>query len=307
MPRTIELHSLIGSEQLQFEKLSGDEALSMVSEFELDALSPSPDLDARKLIGTDVTIAIETRHCNTRYLNALVTSFACLGADSGAERRYRYRASLRSWLWLADRNADYKIFQGKSVPDIVKAVLSDYPFPFEMNLIERYAPRPYVVQYGESDFNFISRLCEDEGIYHYCQHGADRHAIVFTDFGHEELPHHSTIPFLAPAERPEVDQEYVFDWNSKLALQPGSYVTDSYDFRQARAQLQQQSIESKEHRHDSAEVFEWSGAYTDRAHGERLALVRRQQQQLDHHIIRASTNVRAIAPGYVFSLCAHPR
>lgn len=307
MARTIALHSLFGSEQLQFAKLRGDEALSQVSEFELDALSPSPELDARRLLGTDVTIAIETQHGGTRHFNALVTSFACMGADNATERLYRYRASLRSWLWLADRNADYRIFQGKSVPDIVRQVLADYPFPLEMTLLERYPVRPYVVQYGESDLNFISRLCEDEGIYHYCKHGADRHSIMFTDYRHDELPNHPAIRLLAPAQRAELDEECIFDWHSALAVQAGRYVTDSYDFTQPRVRQRQQNIESKEHRHDNLEVFEWSGAYTGCAQGERLALVRRQQQQLDHHVIRASSNVRAIAPGYVFNLSEHPR
>lgn len=307
MSRTIELRSLLDSEELQFAKLSGDEGLSLVSAFELEAYSPSGALDAKQLLGSEVTICIETQHGHTRYFNALITEFVHLGGDSCAEHLHRYRASLRSWLWLADQNADYKIFQGKSVPDIVKEVLADYPYPFEMNLSERYAIRPYVVQYGESDLNFIARLCEDEGIYHYCKHAADRHTILFTDYNHDRLPHHATIAFLAPEQRPEIDEEYISEWSSTLTLRAGRYVTDSYDFKQARAQLQQQSIEPKDHRHDNAEIFEWSGAYLDRACGERLALVRRQQQQLDHHIIRASSSVRAIAPGYVFSLCEHPR
>ena len=123
MPRTIELHTPLGAQYLRFSSLRGEEALSRVSEFELEAVSLSPDLDARQLLGQSVTIKIETQDRGTRYFNALVADFVYIGPDSGAERLHRYRASLRSWLWLADKNSDYKIFQNKTVPEIVKEVL----------------------------------------------------------------------------------------------------------------------------------------------------------------------------------------
>jgi type VI secretion system secreted protein VgrG len=175
MSRTIELHSSLGNDQLRFASLRGVEALSQVSEFELEALSPGPDLDPGQLLGTEVAIEIETFGGGTRYFHALVSAVAYLGPDSGAELQHRYQVSLRSWLMVADQNADYKIFQHKSVPDIVNEVLTAYSFPFEFNLTEDYAVRSYVVQYGESDLNFVARLCEDEGIYHFCRHDQDRH------------------------------------------------------------------------------------------------------------------------------------
>jgi type VI secretion system secreted protein VgrG len=306
MARMIELHTILGSEQLRFASLRAEEGMSQVSEFELEALSPSADLDIKQLLGTDVTIEIDMADGATRYVNALVTAFAYAGHGSSVQNLHRYKATLRSWLALAEKNADYRIFQDQSVPDIVREVLGRYQFSFELNLIGRYTARPYVVQYGESDFNFVARLCEDEGIYHYCTHSADHHTIVFTDFSHDRLPHYPSIAFQSSDQRPDVGDECIFAWNGALSLQAGRYATDSYDFRKARAQLDQQSVARKEHPHDNQEIYAWSGAYTERAHGEHLALVRRQQQQLDHHCIHGSTNVRGLAPGYIFKLREHP-
>lgn len=306
MSRTIELHTSFDSDQLRFASLRGVEAISHVAEFELEALSPAPDLDPGQLLGTAVAIEIETFGGGTRFFHALVTEFAYLGPDSSAELPHRYRACLRSWLVVADQNADYKIFQNKSVPDIVKEVLAAYPFPFELNLTEQYAVRPYVVQYGESDLNFVARLCEDEGIYHYCRHEKDRHTIVFTDYSHEQLAQYAVIPFIEHGQRAGMRGEYIYAWHGAQTLQPGRYATDSYDFRRARAQLSEHNADCR-HEHGDQQVYEWSGAYTERAQGERLALVRRQQQQLDQQLVHASTNVRGIAPGYVFELNRHSR
>ena len=140
MPRTLLLHTPLDAELLKFASLRGTEALSTVSTFELDAVSPSPDIDARTLLGKSVTVEIQTQAHQSRYFNALVTELVYLGPDSGAELRYRYRARLRSWLHLADKTSDHKIFQNKSVPEIVKEVLREYASPFELNLNLHSAP-----------------------------------------------------------------------------------------------------------------------------------------------------------------------
>lgn len=113
MSRTIELHTSLGSDQIRFASLRGVEAISHVGEFEFQALSPAPDLDPDHLLGTAVAIEIEAFGGGTRYFQALVSEFAYMGPDSSAELQHRYRASLRSWLMVADQNADYKIFQHK--------------------------------------------------------------------------------------------------------------------------------------------------------------------------------------------------
>ena len=130
---------------------------------------------------------------------------------------------------------------------------------------------------------------------------------MFTDGELERLPGYADIPFLAPEERRQAGIEYIHSWCAGRALQSGLYATDSYDFTQALARLGQHSSERKEHAYDNKEIYEWSGAYVDPAQGAHLALVRRQQQQLDHHDISAVTDVRGIAPGYLFTLQRHPR
>lgn len=78
-----------------------------------------------------------------------------------------YRAEVVPWLWMLTRQMDSRIFQQRSVPEILARVLNDAGIAFELRLQSRFEPRNFVAQYRESDFAFISRLMEEEGIFYF--------------------------------------------------------------------------------------------------------------------------------------------
>jgi len=202
MSRTFILHSPVGDDQLLFVKMTGNEALSTISEFELECASSSDSIDPMDLLGQSVTIEVVTQYEESpRYINAIVTHFGYVGPDSSAKNLYRYRAKLASWLYLADKTSDCRIFQNLGVDAIIKQVLGDFGMPFEMKLMESYVPREYCVQFNETKLNFVKRLAEEVGIYFYVKHDMGTHAIVFTDGGHMTLPQYDKIPFLTPTTR----------------------------------------------------------------------------------------------------------
>src|SRR5690606_5191972 len=95
---------------------------------------------------------------------------------------FAYRLVLRPWLWLLSRTEDCRIFSSKSVPDIIREVFEDAGFSdFRMALSESYDRVEYCVQYRESDFAFVSRLMEEEGMYYFFEHSEDRHMLVLAD------------------------------------------------------------------------------------------------------------------------------
>src|SRR5699024_828110 len=106
-----------------------------------------------------------------------------------------YRCHVEPWLWLATQNTDNRIFQHLTVPMILARVLEKYPFSYELRLQESYREWPYCVQYDESDFQFMSRLMEFEGIYYYFEHQEGEHKLVLVDSGsaHRPLPSGDTL------------------------------------------------------------------------------------------------------------------
>ena len=79
-----------------------------------------------------------------------------------------FRAELVPKLWLLTKKVQSRIFQHLSVPDILHQVLAGLDVTYE--ILATYYQRDYCVQYRESDFDFASRLMEEEGIYYFFKH-----------------------------------------------------------------------------------------------------------------------------------------
>ena len=107
-----------------------------------------------------------------------MTQFTYIGRDGDFSA---YQAVLRPWLWHATRRSDFKIFQFRKAPDIIKEVLGKYGFSIEDRLTGNYREWTYMVQYGETDFNFVSRLMEEEGIFYFFYHSSGSHKLVLAD------------------------------------------------------------------------------------------------------------------------------
>src|SRR5208282_303386 len=85
-------------------------------------------------------------------------------------------------LGFLTRTSDCRIFQEKSVPDILEEVFKGHGFnDYQLNLSASHSQREYCVQYRETDFNFVSRLMEQEGIYYFFEHQEDKHTMVLAD------------------------------------------------------------------------------------------------------------------------------
>src|SRR5262249_9934208 len=159
MARQIELTTPLGPDALLFRAMHGREELGRLSEFDLSALSTKADIGPGDLLAKNVTVKLELWGGGFRYYNGYVTRFA-QGGTIG--RYYQYRLTVRPWLWFLTRTTDCRIFQEKTVPDIIKEVFADHPIAmFEDGLTGTYAKREYCVQYRETDFDFVSRLMEE--------------------------------------------------------------------------------------------------------------------------------------------------
>ncbi|MPV59547.1 type IV secretion protein Rhs [Burkholderia sp. HI2761] len=306
MNRVFTLDSPHGDD-LKFHTLDGSEELGRLFEFRIEALADSHSLSLKDMLGKPVTVRIEQQDLSTRYLNGIVARASLAGRR--AERHYGYELIVRPWLWLATRRSDCRIFQNKTVPEIVQEVLSTYGFPIENKLTESYVPRQYCVQYNETDAAFVSRLMEFEGIYFYFRHATDNHTLVLCDAmsSHVALPGYETIPYI-PRDRTAIaDEEHIDGWLPAQEVSVGKHQTTDYDYTKPRADLSSQKVDPRGHDHDSFASFEWPGGYRDDAPGAHYSRVRLEEQQAEHERANADTDVRGVAPGYLFTLEHCPR
>ncbi len=235
--RSAQLEGPAALKGLKLARFSGREAISRPFEYHLALFGSGTAgsdgaLDSDAILGQSVTVGLVTGGTGgTRYFNGIVTEFEHLGYG---ERFHEYRAVLRPSLWLLTRRADYRIFQKKSTPDIFADVCQQAgSIPHRLALGGSYEPWEYRVQYRESDFDFVSRLLEHEGIYYYFEHSAGKHELVLTDdvgklssvTGYDEVPYFP--PTTAHTQR---DRDHLASWTVSKSFQPAAFASVDYNF-----------------------------------------------------------------------------
>ncbi|RQO44134.1 type VI secretion system tip protein VgrG [Variovorax sp. KBW07] len=308
MPRTVLVHTVLSAEQLKFRAMRGQEGLSQLFEFEVDMVSTSFNLDLKTLLGTSLTIELADEGA-ARFLNGTVVRFELVGRANETGRHYVYRALVQPWLWYLTRTTDCRIFQNKSVPEVLDEVLGKYGFDFEKRLTGSYRAWEYCVQYQESDFAFVCRLMEHEGIGYHFEHSNGSHRLVLADDSgsYRTLPGHATIPYRPRDRMVNAIEPCIDRWRVSEQITSGRVMLDDFDFKKSRASLQSVQQDPKKHDYANYEVYEWMGGYSEHQQGDSYAKIRLQELQCAHELASGHTNVTGMAPGYLFAMTHCPR
>ncbi|WP_395349415.1 type VI secretion system Vgr family protein [Variovorax sp. UC122_21] len=309
MARVVTAHTPLGEDQLLFRSMHGSEGLSQLFEFEVDLLSPNTSVDMKAMLGKPLTLEIKTLTGTPRYLNGQITRFTLIGRDAASSRYMVYRASVRPWLWYLTRTSDCKIFQNKSVVEILEEVLGEYGFALEKKLTASYRQWDYCVQYQETDFAFVSRLMEHEGIYYFFKHEKNQHTLVLADdmSAHETLPEYPRISYVSTDRVGDPGREAIDQWEVTEEIRPGTYVVDDFDFKKPKADLLTTRSQPRGNDHGQYEMYEWLGGYSDAGQGEHYARIRLEEAQAQAELDIGHATVRGMAPGYRFTMQNAPR
>jgi type VI secretion system secreted protein VgrG len=306
--RDISVACALGPDVLLLRRMRGSEALSALSEYELELYSERADLRVDDLLATLVTVTVDLPRGGERHFNGFITRFALTGRQG---RFLTYRATIRPWLWFLTRASDCRIFQDKSVLDIIKAVFAPYTIAdFDTaGLSASYPPLPYCVQYRETDFNFVSRLMEREGIYYYFKSLAGRHTMVLADSyaAHQPAPGYASLLFMPAADHAMRESEVVYEWSMGGEVEPGMQSLQDFDFEKPSANLLVKSSVVRGYAQSRHEMFDYPGNYTERAVGERHARMLLDTRHTSYRRVRAATRARGLFPGSLFKLTEHPR
>ena len=242
-----------------------------------------------------------------RYINGVVSRISIDGCN---DRQIVYRATLRPWFWLLTRTNNCRIFQELTVPDIIKEVFGGHGFSdFEDRLIGGYRTWEYCVQYRESDFNFISRLMEQEGIYYFFEHVDGKHTLVMADApsAHEANPGYETVPYFPPDEYSRRTRDHLQRWSAAKQIQTGAYALTDYDFKVPQKELASKSEVTRDHNSSEFEVFDYPGEYIESSEGEHYAKARIQEIQVQHEILQGEGDAAGLSAGAMFELTDFPR
>ncbi|MDP3822216.1 MAG: type VI secretion system tip protein TssI/VgrG [Burkholderiales bacterium] len=283
------------------------ESLSILGDMDVTVLGKDPNISADKLLGKAVTVSVLMRDETTRELSGYVTRFTQSGTDGAF---YVYQMTVRPWLWMLTRTADCRIFQDMSVPDIVKSVFADHPVAdFELKLFRSYRKWNYCVQYRETDFNFVARLLEHEGIYWYFEHAKGKHKLVLVDASsaHDSTVGHGTLPYYGTAGQLPPDIDCVNHWAVSREVEPGKVVLTDHDFERPSTSLKVDKAHTRSYDLSDAEVFDYPGGYTQTADGAQYAESRMEELQSEFEVFHGAANTVGVRVGHTLKLQRHPR
>jgi len=304
----VNFRSPLGS-KLVVQSMSGDESLGRLFDYRLELLSQDFELHFDQVVGQKVTVALELPQ-DKRYFNAYVTEFRYMGQ---VDRYARYQATIRPWLWFLKRTSDCKIFQEKKVPDIIKEVFRDNGMSdFEDRLTGDYRKWEYCVQYRETDFNFVSRLMEQEGIYYYFEHYEDKHVLVLADDmgAHKPFPQYETVPYCPPSGQMSMQQDdHLEYWEVTQSIQSEQFAIQDFDFKKPRVDLLSRFNETGNHAYPigNPEMYDYPGDYVESDEGVNYVEIRLQELRGQFETVSAGGPCRGMSAGCLFTLEDYPR
>jgi type VI secretion system secreted protein VgrG len=306
--RLIAIDTPLGEDAVLLEQFTGREGISQLFHFELELLSEDPLIVFQGIVGQRVTLKIKLADPDERrYINGFVSRFTQSGAS---ERFTHYRAEVVPWLWFLTRKANCRIFQNKTVPDIITQIFTDLGFrDFKNALQGNFESREYCVQYRETDFHFVTRLMEEEGIFYFFEHTQDTHTLVLANSStvHQPCPGQMTALY-EPAEGELEEEDAITKWEMRQEIRPGKYALTDYNFETPSTSLAV-NIPSQVHLGDNSkyEVYDYPGKYPKRSQGETLVKVRMEEEETPGTVVIGEGRCRAFTSGYRFDLVEHYR
>jgi len=331
--RPIAVTTPLGEDVLLLKGFQGFEAISQLFHFRLDLLAENTSkVDFDKLMGQKVTVEMALPEDKKRYFSGI-----CVRLSQGDRDQVftHYRMDIAPQFWSLTRVAQSRIFQHMTVPDILKKVLAGLDVSFQ--IVGSFEPRDYCAQYRETDFNFASRLMEEEGIYYFFKHTAQGHQMVLANSpqGHPDLPEWSKLTYMGAAGGTQ-PEDRIYDWEKAQEWRSGKLTLWDHCFELPGKNLEAvqtivESVQAGKVTHklkvggnERLEIYDYPGEYAQRFDGvdksggarpselqkifqdnERTAGIRMQQEALPSLLIRGRSNCKHLVSGHKFTLERH--
>jgi type VI secretion system secreted protein VgrG len=301
--RYLSVSTPAGADVLLLRACRGEEGLSTPFQFSLDMVSENAALDFSTIVGQGATVTMEASGGATRYVHGIMTRFVQAGTVNGFTT---YHGELRPWFWLLRMTSDNCVYQQQSTLDIVKAVFDGLGFSdYRDATTGTYAPRDYAVQYGETAFDFVSRLLEEDGIHYFFEHADGKHTLVLADDSdaHTACAGPTAIRYLTGADAERGKDDMILDCIVEQQVISNAYSLDDYEFTTPATDLTVSVTGDS----GPLKLYDYPGRYSKTDAGNTLANVRLQAVEADAKCLSGSSTVRTFTPGFTFSLTDHNR
>lgn len=310
--RSIAIKTPLGPDVLGLRSISVEDQLSRLFQIEAELSSEEEAINLDQVVGHEVTIQINVGRNSKRFYHGFVSRMVQMAKR---DQYAHYHATIVPWLWFLTRTSDCRVWvavedpsQGKTVPDVIEALFKMRGFNnYRLSLSATYPRREFIVQYRETDFNFVSRLMEQEGIYYFFEHQEGKDTLVLADSisAHEPFSGYANVVFNASAN-PTL-HEAILDWTVEKEVRPVGTALNDFDFKKPKTPLLSVTSTSRQHGAATYEMYDAPGEYLDSGDGDRLVQVRLDELQSQYELLRGQASARGLAAGSTFTLKNHPR
>ena len=279
----------------------GSEAMSQPFSFSLDLACRAANLDLSRVVGQPGLLTL-TRAGQSRYVQGIVSQM---------EQRRRgstythYDATLVPRAWRMEHRTDCRIYQNQTIRQVISSVLSDHSVENRFRCRGNQDPpeREYCVQYRESDWNYISRLLEEEGFFYFYEHTDSDHTLVISNDPqvHSEIPGESTVRFGNPNQSSS-SRERIMNMSYAEQMTSGRVAMQDYNFQLPAVDF---STEDEGEQDTDLEVYDYPGVYDAPEKGSGLSQVRRERLEVLRRGGSGNSDCMRFIPGYTFTLDNH--
>jgi len=304
---------LEGEDDLLLISFKGSEHISDLFEFQLEVMSEKPDINPADIIGNPVTVTIHENPERQFYgfINNVTLS------ESTDLKLTNYKLKMVPSLWFLTQNNNYRIFQDQTTQQIITYILKETGFnEFNYKSTAASKPREYCVQYNESDFNFISRLLEEDGIAYYFEHKDGNHTLNIVD----EVIHFKSItnPDISYSNKNK-EKNQIRHWQHSYEFRKGNWSTNDYNIKQptkskwhTKATIgtvlnpekpNEKTVFSNVNKYEHASYE----PYHDFSGLEDLSLKRIETEEASINKVKAASNCSRFYAGGVFNLKNHTK
>jgi len=289
-------------EELRVIRFQGEERISRPFRFVVDLAAEDPELDFSELLAKPALLTIRGEDSD-RYVSGIVQRFVQTG---GRDRFTTYRAEVVPSISLLALRIKHRIFQEKSVRDIITQILDEAGIEsdrFRFSLQGEHPEREYCVQYAESELAFIMRLMEEEGIFFFFEHTEEGHVLVMADDAGEHSDIAGTLPviFREPSGMAP-DEEFVHTCRYRARIRTGAVVLR--DFFPGNPGL---DLEVEAGNPDAFLLcYDYPGNYHAADVGTGWARARLEAFTAGGFRLEGEGACRRFLPGYLFDLGDHP-
>lgn len=288
----------LGKDTFLLTSFQGDEHISKLFNFHIEVLSENHDVAADDIVGKSATVTIQNEH--KRKFNGYISQF--WQGEPEANDLRRYKMTMVPWLWFLQKTNNHRIFQEKNCKDIVSQIFADLgfnDFDFKASGGDK---REYCIQHNESDFNFVSRLLEEEGIAYYFKHQDGKHVLHLVDQKNAYEVCDETDLDYSQGNNPN---SQIQSWERIHEFRKGMWSLNDYNFKEPNnSLLAGEKTTSKFAKNKNFEHYEYPGLYKPGI-GSNLVKVRLDAEEVQKEMAEGASDCSSFYAGGRFKIKRH--